>query len=102
MIRAAMAVLTLSASAATAQIWQGPAPSASWYADNPREREQEVARCYEHPGPARTSDHCAAAWQGNILAAMREFQRHLGEQPPPPSTVDMPPPVPNRRIPRRT
>ena len=32
-------------------------------------------RGVEDPGPARGNDNCAAAWQGNIVAAEREGQR---------------------------
>jgi hypothetical protein len=49
--------------------------SARWYANNHEARAQMVERCRNHPGPSRRSDQCAAAWQGNILAAEEEARR---------------------------
>lgn len=47
-------------------------PSAEWYANNPAVRERVVAACRDNPGAARRNDHCAAASQGNLIAAERE------------------------------
>ncbi|TPG46000.1 hypothetical protein EAH89_25595 [Roseomonas nepalensis] len=47
-------------------------PSAEWYADHPAVRERVVAACRDNPGAARRNDHCAAASQGNLIAAARE------------------------------
>jgi hypothetical protein len=58
---------------------QQPAPTATWFADHPRERAALVELCRDNPGPASRSDHCAAAWQGNVIAAEREARASIGQ-----------------------
>lgn len=55
------------------------ARTAQWYARHHEERFAVVDWCNDRPGPARRSDECAAAWQGNILAAEEEARRNLGD-----------------------
>jgi hypothetical protein len=59
--------------------------TAQWYAQNHEARFEMVERCNNNPGQARRSDDCAAAWQGNIIAAEEEARRNLHDNTPPTS-----------------
>lgn len=85
MIRALIALAANIVPAATDPLVSS-APTATWFADHPHERAAIVAICNDNPGPARTDARCAAAWQGNIIAAEREARRHFGDRTPPSDT----------------
>lgn len=59
--------------------------TAQWYADRDNIRNDVVKLCRDYPGEARANGDCAAAWQGNILAAEREARRNAGDLTPPTS-----------------
>ena len=59
--------------------------TAQWYADRDDVRNDVVKLCRDYPGEARTNGDCAAAWQGNIIAAEREARRNAGDLTPPTS-----------------
>lgn len=84
-LRAVVLGLAACALPARGQPLNSTAPTANWYADHPRERAAVVEICNQNPGPARTNDNCAAAWQGNIIAAEREARRNQGDRTPPSS-----------------
>lgn len=61
------------------------APSADWYADRPEARRKVAESCAQYPEAAKTNADCAAAWQGQIIAAEREARSRSGlfDQTPP-------------------
>jgi hypothetical protein len=75
-----LAVLACAALPAAAQI---PAPSATWFADNPGPRNRILDLCRDHPGPAERDDRCKAAFEGAGIAAAREARRNRGDLTPP-------------------
>jgi hypothetical protein len=56
-------------------------PSAEWYANHDSVRERVVAACRDNPGAAARNDHCAAASQGNLIAAAREASSRASLDP---------------------
>lgn len=87
-LRAVVLGLAACAVPARGQPLNSTAPTANWYADHPRERAAVVEICNQNPGPARTNDNCAAAWQGNIIAAEREARRNQRDIATPPSSPE--------------
>jgi hypothetical protein len=75
-----LAVLACAALTASAQ---SPAPSATWFADNPGPRNRILDLCRDHPGPAERDDRCKAAFEGAGIAAAREARRNRGDLTPP-------------------
>jgi hypothetical protein len=79
-----LAVLACAALTASAQ---SPAPSATWFADNPGPRNRILDLCRDHPGPAERDDRCKAAFEGAGIAAAREARRQPGYYNTPPSSL---------------
>lgn len=57
--------------------------TATWFADHPEQRRQVVILCLDNPGEAKRSPNCDNAWQGDVIAATRNAQLHVGANVPP-------------------
>ena len=64
---------TLSITAAA----QAEERSATWFADHPKERAAVAAVCLEYSSQAHANVNCDNAYQGDVIAATRDAQRHV-------------------------